>query len=118
MLSDAGSPAGAADEQSEVHGMSQRARRFASSLEEYAEEVAPGPTGPQDVSQEAWEQARSGGTQKKDFRNFTLTLSPHDLYWLLKFLETRAIASDNYLEVRQAVLFSEMIREQAKEQGF
>jgi hypothetical protein len=88
------------------------------SFDSYVSVTAPGPTGPSDLTQENWERERERGGQKKDFKNCALQFSHHDLYHLLKFIEERAIRADSYAEVRQAVLFSEMIRRQAREQGF
>lgn len=93
-------------------------RRNSDQFETYVTAVAPGPTGPRDLSAEAWERERTAGVQRKDFHNLTIVFSHHDLYHLLKFVEDRAVRAENYAEVRQAVLFSEMIRKQASEQGF
>lgn len=89
-----------------------------SSFDAYVSVTAPGPTGPRDLSTENWERERTAGVQRKDFKNFSIVLSHHDLYHLLQFLEARAVASQNFAEVRQAVLFDEMLRKQAREQGF
>lgn len=98
--------------------MSETNGRNSESFDSYVSVTAPGPTGPSDLSQENWELERNAGSQKKQFKNFSIVYSHHDLHHLLKFIEERAIRADSYAEVRQAVLFSEMIRRQAREQGF
>jgi hypothetical protein len=98
--------------------MSESTGRNSDAFDAYVSVTAPGPTGPQSITEENWERERTAGVQRKDFKNILIELSHHDLYHLLGFLEARAVASGNYAEVRQAVLFSEMIRQQAKEQGF
>jgi hypothetical protein len=92
--------------------------KFSNQREHHIRNHAPSPTGPRDFSQDAWERERVNGGRKRDLRNIAIEFSTHDLYHLLKFLEERAVHSTSYVEVRQAVLFSEMIREQARAQGF
>jgi hypothetical protein len=87
-------------------------------FDSYVSVTAPGPTGPTELSEESWERERNRGALKRDFKNYTLQFSHQDLYHILKFIEDRAIRSESYAEVRQAVLFSEMMRKQAREQGF
>lgn len=98
--------------------MSETNGRNSEAFDSYVSVTAPGPTGPSDLSQENWERERGAGAAKKDFKNYAISFSHHDLYYLLKFIEERAIRADSYAEVRQAVLFSEMIRRQARDQGF
>lgn len=98
--------------------MSDTNGRNSENFDSYVSVTAPGPTGPRDLSDENWERERNNGALKRDFKNFSIVFSHHDLYHLLKFIEDRAIRAESYAEVRQAVLFSEMIREQARAQGF
>lgn len=98
--------------------MSETNGRNSESFDSYVSVTAPGPTGPTDLSQENWERERLAGSAKRDFKNYSIEFSHHDLYYLLKFIEERAVRAESYAEVRQAVLFSEMIRKQAREQGF
>jgi len=87
------------------------ARAFAEGAEEYA----PGPKGPGYVSADDLDKLRAQGISPRLVSNIKLELNRSDFGLLLRFLEERAVRSDNFLEVRQAVLFSEMLREQAKE---
>ena len=98
--------------------MSETNGRNTENFDHYVSVTAPGPTGPRDVSEEEWERERNNGALKRDFKNYSIVFSHQDLYHILKFIEDRAIRSESYAEVRQAVLFSEMIRTQARAQGF
>jgi hypothetical protein len=59
--------------------------------------------------------SRGGKNHKEDFE---IKLTGKQIYDLLDLLETRAIKEMCYLDVRQAVAFSELVREQARAQGF
>lgn len=98
--------------------MAETANGVTENFDNYVSVTAPGPTGPRELTQENWERERNHGAQRKSFKNYSLVFSHHDLYHLLKFIEERAIRAESYAEVRQSVLFSEMIRGQAREQGF
>lgn len=50
--------------------------------------------------------------------NFQITFSGKQIYDLLRLLEKEAIDSGDYTHVRESVLFAELVREQAKRQGF
>jgi hypothetical protein len=80
--------------------------------------MAPGPEGPGALDGPEFEKLKAQGYRAVDVRNITIEFARHDLARLLQFLEDRAIKTENYFEVRQAVLFSEMIRDQARSQGF
>jgi len=60
----------------------------------------------------------SQGIGKNRLKEFTVTLSGSEVYFLLKLLEELAVSTDSYLKVRDAVFFAEGIRKQAKERGF
>lgn len=98
--------------------MAETTAKHSDAFDAYVSVTAPGPTGPREINQENWERERTAGAQRRDFKNILIEFSHHDLYHLLAFLEARAVASGNYAEVRQAVLFNDMIRKQAREQGF
>ena len=60
----------------------------------------------------------TAGIRANRKRGFQIALTGEQLYWLLAGLERVALRSENYPEVRNAVLFAERIRAQAKAQGF
>lgn len=64
------------------------------------------------------ESIQTEGIRHNRDRIFTVTLKGKLVYDFLHMLEARAMQERNYLEVRQAVAFAELIREQVKEQGF
>jgi hypothetical protein len=49
--------------------------RNSKKFDHYVSVTAPGPTGPRDLSEEAWERERSSGTLKRDFKNFSILFS-------------------------------------------
>lgn len=81
-------------------------------------DLAPGPRGPEAVSQEEVERLTAQGVPRALVAPIVIQFERHDLARLLEFIEQRAVRSENYIDVRQAVLFSEMLREQARKQGF
>ena len=83
--------------------MSEKESRNSDAFDAYVSVTAPGPTGPKDLSEENWDRESAAGAQRKNFKNLSIVFSHHDLYYLLQFLEARAVASQNFAEVRQAV---------------
>jgi len=81
-------------------------------------EFAPGPKGPGAVDADELERLTAQGYPAATVRNIHLEINRDDFGRLLQFLEERAVRTDHYLEVRQAVLFSEMLRAQARTQGY
>ena len=61
---------------------------------------------------------RSQGIKANHRLNFQITFSGKQIYDLLRLLEKEAIDSGDYTHVRESVLFAELVREQAKRQGF
>jgi hypothetical protein len=60
----------------------------------------------------------SQGIGKNRLKEFTVTLSGSEVYFILKLLEELAISTDAYTKVRDCVFFAERIRKGVKEQGF
>ncbi|MCJ7503199.1 MAG: hypothetical protein MUP80_09095 [Acidobacteriia bacterium] len=60
----------------------------------------------------------SQGIGKNRTKEFVVTLSGSEIYFLLKLLEELAVSTDSYLKVRDAVFFAEGIRKEVKERGF
>lgn len=81
-----------------------------------AQHEHPGPRGPNSLDADEIDKLRAAGVPRAQLRNVHLELDRNDLARILAFIEQRAIDSDNYHEVRQAVLFSEMLRDQARPQ--
>jgi hypothetical protein len=95
--------------------MPQRALNASDSWYETAEEYAPSPK-PSMIDDER-DRMRAAGVPKRMLDDISLSLSQQDFYRLCQFLEERAKASENYFEIRQAVLFVEMLRSQARQQA-
>jgi len=55
---------------------------------------------------------------KNLYLKLEIALTGQQVYDLLEMLETRAVEETCYLRVRQAVVFSELVREQVRAQGF
>lgn len=64
------------------------------------------------------EEFRTQGIRANNDRVFALEVSGPDLYKLLQFFEHVATGNKSYLETRDAVLFAEKFRDQARAQGF
>jgi hypothetical protein len=60
----------------------------------------------------------TNGIQHNRTRPFHVKFTGKEIYELISLLEQRALKSECYLDVRQAVYFAEFVREQAKKQGF
>jgi hypothetical protein len=97
--------------------MAGRKRVSQADWQESADSVAKAPSGPKVVTPDEMDRLRAQGYTKPMLENIHLELSQSDFYELLKFIEGRAVGNSNYFEIRQAVLFSEMFRGQAREQG-
>ena len=61
---------------------------------------------------------RTKGLRSNRKLEFNLSLSGDEIYRTLKLMEELAVESHAYLQVRECVLLSERIREQANKQGF
>jgi hypothetical protein len=61
---------------------------------------------------------RTQGIQVNRVRRFRVDLGGQEVYDLMAFLQKQALAAENYLDCRQAVVFAEQIREQVTKQGF
>lgn len=61
---------------------------------------------------------RTAGIKANRDRVFTVTLTGKQVYDFLHLLEARSMEQKSYLDVRQAVIFCELIRDQVNEQGF
>jgi len=97
--------------------MPQRRSGTAAAWDEAVEDLAPSPRGPQAVDGTELERLTAQGIPARMVQNIKLELNRDDYGRLLQFIEERATRSENYLEIRQAVLFSEMLRKQVKGQG-
>jgi len=79
---------------------------------------APGPKGPDNITLQDLDRLRAQGISVSQISNIELSINRDDFGRILQFIEERAVKSESYLEVRQAVLFSEMLRSQARDQGY
>ncbi len=61
---------------------------------------------------------RSQGIKANRHRSFQIEFTGKQIYDLLHILERDAVDSHDYLQVSAKVIFAEIIREQAKGQGF
>ena len=98
--------------------MPEKIRHRQAAWDEAAEERAPAPRGAGLTSPDEVDRMRAQGIPEKSVVPIDIVFDRHDLHQLLLFLEERAIEADNYFLVRQAVLFGEMIRGQARKQGY
>ena len=85
---------------------------------EEAEAIAPGPKGPEAVDANELERLKAQGHPARTVANINIEFNRDDLAHLLHFLEERALKADTFYEVRQMVMFVEMIRNQARKKGF
>jgi len=60
----------------------------------------------------------SHGIKQNREKQFVVTLTGEEIYYLLRLLEELAVSTDSYLKVRDAVFFAEGIRKGVKQQGF
>ena len=95
-----------------------RAQHHMRAFDEAAADTAPGPRQVAPHDDEEADRLRAAGVPRQYTQPIDLTLDRTDFGRLLEFIEQRAVRSENYLEVRQAVLFSELLREQARKQGY
>ena len=61
---------------------------------------------------------KTRGIARNRREEFTIKLTGQQVYDFLHMCEERAMEGRNYLAIRQAVAFAELIRDQVKEQGF
>lgn len=81
-------------------------------------DMAPGPVGLGQDNTEERDRMRAAGLPRNYRDPILLTLDRADFTRILQFIEERAVKAENYIEIRQAVLFSELLRSQARKQGY